>query len=613
MTAQEAQNILKIEPPFSTVELKSAHKNAIVAWFPAQFMSDRAKLSQALEQTARVHEAYEVLQAHCEKEREEAANPWVEEAMKLAYGKGGDKPSAKSVSEAGTPAAWDPLPSEEPAPAKVESSAPAALRVPEAPPRAEIPIVPVPVHSAEPELTREPVEKATAIPAAPIQTMPASSEAGAAPATLATDATPAAAANPAPAAPAEAEHPRETGRVPTAWRTETTHATKPTTISGSVVTLESASTPAANPFLHEVGPLKVVSLKPVDTPKVELRDAAPAQVPTSTPSPAPPPAALATAPVALPVPQSSPDAGTGSTVLPRTDPAITQVRPPKVVISPRLRRTPILSPPPAPPEPEPAPVPAPVSAPVAESPAPGPLVVETPVEKPKPVAQDTSAAHAEEAAAAAQASHHAPVPVATPATTTAVTPSAPTAVAKPAPALGAIAPPDVSVSADADAELAGDHALVPALGDRYHPAEKEAGPSTDSSRHLPTRPFAPSGMTDKDNAEVAAATRAAHSAHSARASQPAGRTLSVGQRLLRFLLAIVCIGGVAYGIYWVSQSKIGKDPWGSEPGSGGPGERVKILAFESMTRAAERGNADAQLAVAKAYRQGKDVAENPEE
>ncbi len=630
MTAQEAQTLLQIEPPFSAVELKSAHKNALVTWLPAQFMNDRVQLGKALEQTARIHEAYDVLRSLCEQEPDETANPWVEEAMKLAYGKGGDKSSPSLVPESGTPVAWDPLPSEKPDAAKVESSADADLNAPDAPPLGEVLQVPVPVHSTEPEIKREPVEKAAAIPAAPIETPPASYEVGAVLSTPATDATSAAVPNPSPAG---AEHPRETGRVPAAWRTETTHATKPTTITQSAVVPEpfeeppwekgwiadiEADTPtsppagssasAANPFLHEIGPLKVVPLKPVDIPKVELREAAPAQWRTPTPAPAP----LATAPVSLPAAPASPDAGKEGTVAPRVDAAITQVRPPKVVISPRLRRTPILSPPPVPPEPEPMPVPVPavvpVSSHVAELPAAEPpVVVDLPVEKPKPVARETSAAHAEEASAAVQASHHAPTPVASTVTPAA---SAPPVVAKPVSVLGITAPADASATVASDVELAGDHALVPVLGDRYHPAEKESSPHTDSSRHLPTRPFAPSGMTDREIAKVAAAERVSHSPQPA---QTTGRTLTVWQRLLRFLLAIVCVSGVAYGIYWTSQSKFGKDPWGMEPGSGGPGDRVRQLAFESLTRAAERGNADAQMKVARAYQQGKEVKENPEE
>jgi hypothetical protein len=617
MTAQEALNILNIETPFSPVELKSAHKKALVTWFPAQFMNDRAALSKALEQTALVHEAYEVLKEYCEQEAESAPNPYVEEAMKLAYGKGSDASSTRSAPESGTAGTWDPLPLDEPA---------------------------------------------------------AAQEAGAVSATPATSATPL----------AEAERPRETGRVPTAaWRTETTHATKPTTIAESVVVPEVSASeppasvvpPVANQFLHEIGPLKPVPIKPVDTPKVELRDASPVQVPAPAPVVSPP-ASLATAPVALPVPL---EPGTGSTVAPRTDTAITTVRPPKVVISPRLRRTPILSPDPlpepvvkteaaetpaaepepmkaeavVPPAPEPvkaeaavppAPAPEPVKAEPVVPPAPAPVVVAPadvsmpaapvkpePVEKPKPATPDTSAVHAEEASAAERASHHAPVsapapaPVGAPAASVpAAAVAVPIAVTKPASpststcALEAIAPPEAKVAKDAEAEadasseakFAAGNSLVPSLGERYHPAEREGGPNTDSSRHFPTRPFAPSGMTDKEIAKEAATERAAQSAQPA----PNGvRTLTVWQRVLRFFLAVVCVGGVGYGLYWLSQSKIGKDPWGMEPGSGGPGDVVNKKAFEAMEQAAQRGNADAQVKVARAFLDGREAKANPEE
>jgi TPR repeat protein len=71
--------------------------------------------------------------------------------------------------------------------------------------------------------------------------------------------------------------------------------------------------------------------------------------------------------------------------------------------------------------------------------------------------------------------------------------------------------------------------------------------------------------------------------------------------------------GVGYGIYWVSQSNIGRDPWGFEPGSGGPSDRIRQMAFEGVKQGAENGNVNAQLKLGRAYQKGEFVEANSEE
>lgn len=97
------------------------------------------------------------------------------------------------------------------------------------------------------------------------------------------------------------------------------------------------------------------------------------------------------------------------------------------------------------------------------------------------------------------------------------------------------------------------------------------------------------------------------------AAAPGKVSLNAWQRIFRFVLGGVCVVAVGYGIYWLSQSTIGRDPWGSEPGSGGPNDRLRQMAFEGVKRSAEQGNVGAQLKVARAYQQGEIVKANPEE
>ncbi|QIF03465.1 tetratricopeptide repeat protein [Roseimicrobium sp. ORNL1] len=657
MTAQEAQTTLGIEPPFSTVELKSAHKNALVTWFPAQFMSDRAKLSKALEQTARIHEAYDLLLPLCEAEERKNANPWLDDALKQAYGQapaGASAPDPAALPEVtpdGSPSPESPRPGSPEPPAREDSSRASRDVFAAWEKETAAAFVPAPPRTSGKDAKREPVAKAqpaldTDVP------------------TLDKDAEPV-----------------------------TADSAKPTESTASPT-----STPA-NPFLHDIVSLK----KGTEGPKVELRgnSAAPVGQATSSPS-------VSAAPS---TPSASPEGGvdSGSTVAPRMDTAITKVRPPKVVISPRLQGAsvrpamPVVTVPvPLPPLAAPAPVAKvapmpPESAPVAEAPAalPAPVTVaeipeaplapapvaeapaallasaavaeesavqpasapvaETPVEpiaaevpapvdepslvedKPAVVAEippavspalapeaaptpapastpapesahavPVSATVAEEASAVEQASHHVHAAAATPAVDHTVVPAAipaPKLKSKPKPATGQ------DGESETDEERAGDHALVPALGDRYHPAEKEGSPNTDTSRHFPTRPVAPSQAVDEseDTASVAEDNVAGI------AASPGRVRLSAWQRIYRFVLGGVCVVGVGYGIYWVSQSDIGRDPWGFEPGSGGPSDRIRQMAFEGLKQGAENGNVNAQLTLGRAYQKGESVEANPEE
>lgn len=635
MTAQEAQTTLGIETPFSTVELKSAHKNALVTWFPAQFMSDRSKLSQALEQTARIHEAYEMLLPMCQEEERKNANPWLDEALKQAYGQtpsGASAPAPSAFQEAtpdrspsdesSSPASSEPLPLEESSRASRDVFAAWEKE-------ATVAFVPAPPRTSGKDSNREPVAKTQP----PLGTEVSTSDKEAGPVT-----------------------------------------------AGSGQPAETPATPApapANPFLHDIVPLK----KAAEAPKVELRGNVAAQVGQATSSPS------------TPSQEGGPDSG--STVAPRADTAITKVRPPKVVISPRLQgasvrpampvvTVPVPLPPlaapapvsgaplppaakaaPIPPAPIPvaeapsapsAPVPAaeapeaiptpspvaetlpapavpasvveapptpPASVPVAETPA-APVAADIPpAASPTPVAEaaptpasipvpepahaaPVSATVAEEASAVEQASHHVHA-AATQAVDHASVPAAipvPKAKPKPKPATGKGT--EKNADNESDEEPAGDHALVPALGDRYHPAEKEGSPNTDTSRHFPTRPVAPSQAGDESEDTASAADDNAGGA-----AVGTGRVrLNIWQRFYRFVLGGVSVVAVGYGIYWLSQSNIGRDPWGFEPGSGGPSDRLRHIAFESLVRSAENGNVGAQLKVARAYQKGELVEAN---
>jgi hypothetical protein len=225
------------------------------------------------------------------------------------------------------------------------------------------------------------------------------------------------------------------------------------------------------------------------------------------------------------------------------------------------------------------------------------------------------AAVAEETSAVEQASHHAPVAATPPAAHAHPANHALAPIARPHSPASANGTTKTAAEAEGDDLLAGDHALVPALGDRYHPAEKEASPNTDTTRHFPTRPFAPSSGTSPIH-EEGKASSSADKPVSEPAEAPVGqapRSLSAGQRILRFVLAVLCVGGVGYGIFLVSQTEVGKDPWGTKPGSGGPVDRLNHQVLEKLKRDADEGIARAQFDLAKAYQNGKGVPENPEE
>ncbi|RBP44644.1 Sel1 repeat-containing protein [Roseimicrobium gellanilyticum] len=728
MTAKEAQNILELEAPFTEVELKSAHKNALVTWFPAQFMSDRAKLTKALEQTSLIHEAYDLLLTLCEAEKEATPNVFVEEALKQAYGptpaspvRSAPEPVRAPLVESQTPVGPEPLPGEESGLTFARNSAtavPASLRLEEqepdesaSVPSQEPPLIP-PAPAANPFLhdivplkgiTEAPKVELRGRATAPMES-PGSSGSGSPlqprtdsaitkvrpPKVIISPRLRGATVQPSmPVATVPVPLPSLVAPVPTSPPVPPPPAAPvivPLTAPESVeqpVKAE-ASVPIAAPMSDVAAVPVAPEIEPVlPAPVVELE----AKAPTVSPAPVP----ILAEPAVVPEPIApAPEVEARATEALPT-PAVPEMVPEPVVPSsgsetevpeapthaaPEVTAAPPASAPepPAPAKAEAtvvlsesaAPTAAPASAPDAEkaeapeaaaepkapesatprSPEPVSLPVEqqetsvalpptavaslgiaapeSPAGSTPAVAVETSAqqghripaAMAEETSAAARASHHAPAALVVAASAAAAAHPgnhAQAPIARPHPPAPANGKGKTAAEVEAEEHPAGDHALVPALGDRYHPAEKEGSPNTDTTRHFPTRPVAPSSGSKAMDVEEAAASSAASRVSEA-AHVPAGTAqLTIWQRIGRFLLAIACVGGVGYGIYWVANSDLGQDPWGKKPGSGGPMERVRKMAFESQKHAAERGNANAQFSIGKAYQNGDGVQENHEE
>lgn len=661
MTAKEAQSILELETPFTVVELKSAHKNALVAWFPAQFMSDRAQLSKALERTAQIHEAYDVLLAQCEAEKAAGPNPFVEEAMKQAYGQTPSPPSpTKSLPapepalESRIPAALEPLPRAETAPTFLQplsEVAPAASRPDDVQPEGNVlastaspePAVPEPspVRAVNPFLHEiVPLKVVTEAPkvelrgrvATPLEP-PVSPEANTGAGSALAPRTDSAITKLRP--PKVVISPRLRGA--------TVQPAMP------VVTVP---VPVPLPPLSAPAPAGALSAPPlVEEESVKAEPAAPEpavqEVAPEVPAPSGEQESKASAPPAEPAPSLGPV----TPVLAEAPAAAPMPRVPMTLPAPILVAEKAAEPAAMPDLQAAEPVAAPVSeqapspvdeagAPVQEtsappappariaSPAPAssevqPLVSEKAAAPAAPV-HGVPATVAEEVSAVEQASHHAPAsPVAVPSATAATHHAAnhaPAPIARPQ----APSPPhgkarvnttEGETEVEADDPPAGDHALVPALGDRYHPAEKEASPNTDTTRHFPTRPFAPSSgsVPIHEDGKSSVASEARPSGSEEPAAGQGTRPLSAGQRVLRFFLAVLCVGGVGYGIYLLSQTDLGRDPWGKKPGSGGPIDRLNHQVLENLKRDAEDGIARAQYDLAKVYQNGKGVPENAEE